>query len=66
MIGALDSTKSTDRDAVHLISAVIDALGLDLSHYTLSHTSLYEHRQALREEIAEEYRQGFDVMQIII
>lgn len=65
LIGALDRCEVSDRDGVHLVSAVIEALGLNLQHYVLSHSTLHEYRRKIRKEITEEYQQNIKVFSAI-
>lgn len=62
LIGALDKREISDRDAIHVISAVLDALDLDINDYILSHTSLGKYRSKLRGEIAIQFLQNAEVL----
>lgn len=62
LFGALDSCEITDRDAVHVISAVLAALGLSTKDYIFSHSSLGTHRSKYREKIAKEFKENAKVL----
>lgn len=61
LAGALDNCAVTDRRAVHVISAIIDALDLDINNYVLNRTSLKNYREQIRQEIANSFIQNKDV-----
>ncbi|XP_057336479.1 uncharacterized protein LOC130675041 [Microplitis mediator] len=53
LVSALDRTKTSDRNAMYIISAVITSLGFDIDKYNLSYTTIRNARISMREEIAE-------------
>lgn len=61
LIGALDKCQVTDRNAMHLISAVIEALGLQLNDFVMNVTSIKEYRSKIRSSIADEVKQNVEV-----
>lgn len=61
LIGALDKCEVSDRHAIHILSAAIDALGLSIQNYILNRTSLQQYRSALRKQIAVDFVQQIEV-----
>lgn len=65
LVGALDKCKVTNGNAVHLISATIDSLKLNVGDYILSRASIKTYRRQYREEIANESLRSDKVISII-
>lgn len=61
LIAALDKCKVSDRDAIHLIAAILHALGLDINHYVLCRSSLMKFRTMHRKQIALQFLQDVKV-----
>lgn len=62
LIGALDKGKISDGIAIHVISAILKALELDINDYILSHSSLRVHRMKQREKIFTDFLQNVEVI----
>lgn len=62
VVTVLDKCKVSDRDAVHLISAVVEALGFDPASIISSRSSIRRARQNLRLEKAEKVKLYFKDM----
>lgn len=56
---ALDRCKISDRDAVHLLTACVDALLLDPSIYVINRSSIKRSRENYRQEISENVNSKF-------
>lgn len=52
--------KIIDRDCVHLLSAVLDAISVDPSEYIINKTSIKSAREIYRQHIFNEMRNKFD------
>lgn len=59
LVAALDKCKVSDRDAVHVITAVAQALEFDIHTLSISRTTIQRCRQSLRREIAEKLKSYF-------
>lgn len=59
LLSALDKCKITDYNAMHLIMATAEALGVDTNTLVLNRTSLYERRKEFREKKFKEIKQTF-------
>ena len=64
VVTVLDKCKVTDRDAVHLVSAVVEALGFDPASIIASRSSIRRARQKLRVEKAEKIQLYFKDMNL--
>lgn len=53
LVLALDRTKTSNRNAMYIISAVIKSLGLDIDKYNLSYSTIRNARISKREEIVD-------------
>ncbi|XP_074108478.1 uncharacterized protein LOC141533473 isoform X3 [Cotesia typhae] len=53
LVSALDRTGTSDRDAMFIIAAVIESLGLDIDKYNVSYSSIRNARISKREEIVD-------------
>lgn len=62
LLGALDKYKVTNRDAVHVISAVLIAAGLNIKDFTFSYSTLLKYRKENRKKIAEEMQKNYHVI----
>lgn len=56
---SLDKCRISDRDAVHVLFAVTEALGHDASQYALNRSTIYRARRILREERAAKLKERF-------
>ncbi|CAH0389126.1 unnamed protein product [Bemisia tabaci] len=59
VVAALDKAQLTDRNAVHIIIAIIEALGLDPSLYAINKASFQRVRNKLREKRALKLKENF-------
>ena len=59
LAAVLDEVKLSDRDAVRVLAATVEALNLDTQKYVLNHTSIYQQRRKFRQERYNEYREHF-------
>lgn len=62
LFGALDKCEVTDRDAVHVITAVLAAVELNVKEYICSYSSLKTHREKYREELAKKFKENAKVL----
>ncbi|XP_044578933.1 uncharacterized protein LOC123261406 [Cotesia glomerata] len=53
LVLALDRTKTSNRNAMYIISAVIQSLGLEIDKYNLSYSTIRNARISKREEIVD-------------
>jgi len=61
---ALDKCKVSDRDAVHLIIAVSESLGHNVSDIIVNRSSIKRYREKTRLALATEIRNAFSVSQL--
>ncbi|XP_072160455.1 uncharacterized protein [Bemisia tabaci] len=59
VVAALDKAKLSDRNATHILIAVIEALGLDPVNFSINRTSLQDARIKLRKERAAKLKENF-------
>lgn len=59
LAAVFDKLKVSQRDAVHLLVAVLDAIGLNPSNYILNRSSISEERARLRKNQSEKIIQKF-------
>lgn len=59
IVAAFDKCKVSDRDAVHIFTAIAEALGHDVLSLSISRTTVQRCRQKLRKERAEKVKQRF-------
>lgn len=64
LIGALDKCKLSDRDGIHVISAVLKELNSNIHDYVMNHSSLGIYRSKYREAIAIEFLENVKVFRI--
>ncbi|XP_057328584.1 uncharacterized protein LOC130669614 [Microplitis mediator] len=57
LVAALDRTQITDRQAMFIICATLDSLGLDVDDYCVSHSTIHNHRKKFRNIIAESIKE---------
>lgn len=50
LAACLDRCKLSDRDAVHILTACVDALSFDSNEYTINRTSIKKSRETFRKE----------------
>lgn len=62
LIGVLDKCKISNRQAMHVISAVAIALGHSLDELTLNRKTLINFRKEHRKEIADEVEKNYQVI----
>jgi len=56
---ALDKCKVSDRDAIHIITALLEALSLNINDFVLSRSSVKRAREMLRKESATSIKSKF-------
>ena len=56
---ALYKCKISERDAVHILIANIQVLGLDVQEFIIKRSSIHFHREKIREEKATEIKKHF-------
>jgi len=56
---ALDKCKASDRDAIHIITALLEALSLDINDYIFSRSSVKRTREMLRKESPKSIKSKF-------
>lgn len=66
VLSVLDARKISDNDAVHVISAVMIALGYSIDELNLSRSTLSRARTKNRKNIANETKISFKVKIIVI
>lgn len=59
LTAALDKCKVSDRDAIHIISALLEALSLNINDFVLSRSSLKRSRENLRKKGATSISPNF-------
>lgn len=59
LCSVLDKTKVSNRDAVHIMMAMADALNVPVDNLVINHTSIYELRKEHREREAENAQTEF-------
>lgn len=59
VVAALDKCKISSRDAVHIITSVLEAAQLDVNAYIVNKTSIHEKRKVIREERFNEIKLSF-------
>lgn len=60
LVAVLDRCKISDRDAVHLLVAVAEALGHDVHNLIINRTSIKNRRQNIRQNVAECIKKNFN------
>lgn len=60
LVAALDRCKISDRNAVHILIATLEALGHDPLHFVLNRTSIREVRMKLREKYGQDIQNNLD------
>ncbi|XP_074096012.1 uncharacterized protein LOC141525415 [Cotesia typhae] len=58
LVAVLDRTKTSNRSAMHIISAVITSLGLDIDNYNISYTTIRNVRLKFRKTVAGNLKDG--------
>ncbi|KAF7990534.1 hypothetical protein HCN44_000339 [Aphidius gifuensis] len=64
VVAALDKSKVSNRDAVHLVAAIVQALGIDVTTLTLNTSSIRLSRQNIREQRAEKVKSYFNTLDL--
>lgn len=59
LVAVLDKLKVSSRDAVHLLVAVLDAVGLDSSEYIINRSSIRKQREAIRKKKSNNLMEQF-------
>ena len=59
-VASLDQTKTTPREAIHIVAPALKAVGINVDNLTLCTTSLYEARKKVRSVIEENVRETFN------
>lgn len=58
-VSSLDRTKTTPRQAMHIVAPALQAVGVNVDKLTLCTTSLYEARKNVRRSIGQDVRKCF-------
>lgn len=58
-IASLDRTRTTPRQAMHIVAPALKAAGVNLDEVSLSTTSIYRSRKEVRKQIAGEIKENF-------
>lgn len=66
MLASLDKCKVSTRDAMHIISATVSALGHRVEDFVLNRTTLQAMRKEYRRRQAHAILDNFDVRDIFI
>lgn len=61
IVAALDAAKVSDNKAMHIISAIAEALGRDINDLNVSRTTLNAHRKKIRKATANRIKENFSV-----
>ncbi|CAI6374941.1 unnamed protein product [Macrosiphum euphorbiae] len=61
---ALDRCKISDRDAVHILTATVEAFGIHVNDLILNRTSINRIRQRLRKDRADQLRKEFNTSEV--
>ncbi|CAH1107405.1 unnamed protein product [Psylliodes chrysocephalus] len=59
LCAALDKRKISDRDAVHILIATIEALDLDVQEFIINRSSIHFYREKIRKEKASKIKKYF-------
>ncbi|XP_044578119.1 uncharacterized protein LOC123260851 [Cotesia glomerata] len=60
LVAVLDRTKTSNQSAMHIISAVITSLGLDIDNYNISYTTIRNARLKFRKTVAGNLKDGIE------
>jgi hypothetical protein len=60
----LDRCKISDRDAVHILTTIVEALGIRVCDLILNRTSINQIRQRLRKDRADQLRNKFNISEV--
>ena len=60
VVAILDKSRISSRNAVLLVSSIIEAAGLNVNDYKLSKSSIHEKRQAIRKKKFNEIKEEFN------
>lgn len=66
MIAALDKCQVSNRQAMHIISSIVIALGHSIDEIVLNRTSLIKYRKENQKQIAEEVQNNYNVIYYIM
>jgi len=58
-VASLDCTKTTLREAMHIVAPAMKAVGIDIEEMTLSTSSTYRARKTVRISMAQTNREHF-------
>lgn len=61
IVSALDAAQVSDYKAMHIIAAIVEALGHNLDNLNVSRKTLSDHRKKHRKTIANEIKDNFSV-----
>lgn len=64
VVAALDKCKVSERDAVHLITSIVQALDIDVMPLTLSRTTIQRYREKIRIEASEKLKINFEELSL--
>lgn len=66
LVSALDRNQISNRQAMHIISAVLLSLGLDINDYNLSYSTILNARNKFRKEIVEKIKNDMELSKCLI
>jgi len=61
-VASLDGVKATPRQAMHIITPALKAVGVDVEELTVSTSSIYRARKAVRQTVAQCHKEEFQPM----
>jgi len=64
LAAALDKCKISDRDSVHILTACLDALNVNLREYIINRTSIKRGREKFRKQVALGIKYNFNDLQL--
>lgn len=64
VVAALDKSKVSNRDTVHLVAAIVQSLGIDVASLTLNTSSVRLARQKVREARAVKVKEYFKTLEL--
>lgn len=66
LVSTLDRNQISTRQAMHVISAVLLSLGLDINNYNLSYSTIFNARNKFRKEIVEKIKNDLQLPRCLI
>lgn len=62
LVSTLDRNQISNRQAMHVISAILLSLGLDINDYNLSYSTILNARNKFRKEIVEKIKHDMQLL----